>query len=105
MKTHDMGDVWGGLRTYAGSHPSAILNATHDFNTNYNDPKAAVTATAEIGIDNLLEAFFIFYFYDGPSPPAGIFDKFDAIPTITSNLTTQSYTDLVSYRYLGIKLS
>lgn len=31
------------------------------------------------------------------SPPDGNFDKFDAIPTITSNLTTQSYTDLVSF--------
>jgi hypothetical protein len=31
------------------------------------------------------------------SPQDGNFDKFDAIPTITSNLTTQSYTDLVSF--------
>jgi hypothetical protein len=31
------------------------------------------------------------------SPQDGNFDKFDAIPTITSNLTMQSYTDLVSF--------
>jgi hypothetical protein len=102
MKTHDIGKVWGGLRTYSNIYSSAILNATHDFNTNYKDPKAAVIVTAEIAVDTLLQTFFIFYFYDGPTPPAGVFDEFDAIPSLTKNTTTQSYTDLVSSKQLSL---
>jgi hypothetical protein len=34
-------------------------------------------------------------FYDGPQPPQGIFDKFLAIPSISSDVKTRSFTSLV----------
>lgn len=34
-------------------------------------------------------------FYDGPSPPAGIFDDFLAIPHFTSDVSTRSFISLV----------
>jgi hypothetical protein len=71
------------------------LNATQEFTENYNDPNAAVIVTGEIAIDSLLETFIIFFFYDGPTPPDGVFDNFNAIPTLTDGVQTQSYYDFV----------
>jgi len=35
-------------------------------------------------------------FYDAPTPPPGIFDDFLALPTSQNNLTSRSFSDLVS---------
>jgi hypothetical protein len=56
---------------------------------NYHDTKAGVIVTGEIALNNLLDIFLVFFFYNGPSPPAGVFDKFDST-------ATQSYAELVS---------
>ena len=37
----------------------------------------------------------IHIYYDGPSPAPGIFDEFLAIPNISSNISTRTYTSLV----------
>jgi len=52
--------------------------------------------TGEIAIDSLLETFIVFFFYDGASPPTGVFDEFNAIPFLTDGTQVQSYYDLVS---------
>ncbi|KAF4625739.1 hypothetical protein G7Y89_g12424 [Cudoniella acicularis] len=97
MKTHPIGQIWGGIRSYAATEAAAILNATQDFTVNYyKDPKAAVIVTGEITIENLLETFIVFFFYDGPSPPAGVFDEFNAIPFLTDGTKVQSYYDLIN---------
>ncbi|PMD47417.1 FAD-binding domain-containing protein [Hyaloscypha variabilis F] len=88
--------VWGGTRTYSGLDASALLNATQNFIQNNNDPKAAVIVTGSLAIENLAELFVLFYFYDGPTPPAGIFDEFDAIVPIADQVSTQSYADIVN---------
>lgn len=96
MKTHPIGQIWGGIRSYAATEAEAILNATQTFNQNYDQhPEAAVIVTGEIAIDSLLELFIVFFFYDGPTPPEGVFDDFNAIPTLTDGAKTQSYYDLV----------
>jgi hypothetical protein len=51
--------------------------------------------TGSIAIENLAGLFVLFYFYDGPTPPAGIFDEFDAIVPIADQVSTQSYADIV----------
>lgn len=51
--------------------------------------------TGEIAIDSLLEFFVVFFFYNGETPPAGVFDKFDTITSLTDSTKTQSYSDLV----------
>jgi hypothetical protein len=55
-----------------------------------------VIVTGEITIDSLLEIFVVFFFYDGSTPPEGVFDGFDAIPFLTDGTQTQSYYDLVT---------
>ena len=96
--------VWGGLRTYSGDQAEALINATHDFNANLSsNPKAAVIVTGEIAIDGLLEIFTVFFFYDGPTPPDGAFDKFNAIPTISDTTAVQSYASLVSFPAAGFE--
>jgi hypothetical protein len=87
--------VWGGTRIYAGTDASALLNATQTFIQNNNDPKAAVIVTGSLAIDSLAELFVLFFFYDGPTPPAGVFDEFDAIIPIDDGVSTQSYADIV----------
>lgn len=37
----------------------------------------------------------VFFFYDGETPPLGVFDKFNAIPILIDNAKVQSYSDLV----------
>jgi hypothetical protein len=34
-------------------------------------------------------------FYDGPTPPAGIFDDYLAIPSLTADVSTRSFLSLV----------
>jgi hypothetical protein len=85
----------GGTRTYSGLDASALLNATQNFIQNNNDPKAAVIVTGSFAIENLAELFVLFFFYDGPTPPAGIFDEFDAVIPIEDQVSTQSYYDIV----------
>ena len=96
MRTHAIGQVWGGIRSYAATEAEALLNATQEFNENYDQhPKAAVIVTGEIAIDSLLEIFVVFLFYDGPTPPADVFAAFNALPSITDGVKVQSYYDLV----------
>jgi hypothetical protein len=51
--------------------------------------------TGSFAIKNLAELFVVFFFYDGPTPPAGIFDEFDAIIPIADQVSKQSYYDIV----------
>lgn len=45
--------------------------------------------------DTLAEIFVVFFFYDGETPPDGVFDEFNAIDDIVSSTQTQSYASLV----------
>ncbi|KAL9106843.1 MAG: hypothetical protein Q9227_008176 [Pyrenula ochraceoflavens] len=95
MKTVPMGQIWGGVRTYAATEASALVNATHNFTKDYSDPKAAVIVTCErdAAIDNL---FVIFYFYNGETPPESVFSEFNAIPSLTDTTKTQSFASLLN---------
>ena len=37
----------------------------------------------------------VYYFYDAPTRPAGVFDDFLAIQHVHGNVSTMSYSDLV----------
>lgn len=87
--------VWGGTRTYSGLDASALLNATQNFIQNNNDPKAAVIVTGTVAIENLAQLFVLFFFYDGPTPPSGVFDEFDAVVPLSDQTSTQPYADIV----------
>ncbi|KAG9084980.1 hypothetical protein FS749_004777 [Ceratobasidium sp. UAMH 11750] len=69
------GKVWGGLQTFTANQIPEISAATVDF-------------VKEPGISLLM-------FYDGPTPPAGIFERFMTIPHFTSDVSARSLSSLV----------
>jgi len=72
------------------------LNATQSFIEENNDPKAAVIVTGELAIENLVQTWEIFFFYNGTTPPPGVFDEFNAIIPVIDQVTTQSYASLLT---------
>jgi hypothetical protein len=52
--------------------------------------------TGDIAADSVVDIFLVFFFYAEPTPPAGVFDKFNAIPWLTDTTKTRSYSSLVS---------
>ncbi|KAH0826808.1 hypothetical protein J3R83DRAFT_5232 [Lanmaoa asiatica] len=78
-------DVKGGVITYTADVLDKVNLATADFSANNTDPKAAIITTynyllGEPGVSEIL-------FYDAPTPPAGIFDEFLAIPSFTRDIS------------------
>lgn len=55
--------------------------------------------TCEILLSNLDQFITVFYFYDGPIVPAGVFDKFFAVPSTGDQTATRSFSSLVSSAY------
>ncbi|KAG6812798.1 hypothetical protein H0H92_000430 [Tricholoma furcatifolium] len=93
LQTFPQGQVWGGLITYTFPQIPAISNATANFAASVTDPKAQIITTynyllGEPGISQLL-------FYDGPTPPEGIFDEFLSIPALTTDVSTRDFLSLV----------
>jgi FAD/FMN-containing dehydrogenase len=99
LQTYPQGDVWGGNLFFAHSdkNAAALLKAVRDF-TEYNpDPKAAVILTAERAGLDLVDSWIMFLFYDGPTPPEGIFSNFTDVGPILSTVRTRSYADLIAF--------
>ncbi|KAF9038024.1 FAD-binding domain-containing protein [Panaeolus papilionaceus] len=93
FKTFPQGAVWGGTAIFDGSTLDQINAATAAFYANVQDPKASMIAT--YGAMMTQPFVSVLMFYDGPTPPAGIFDAFLTIPALTSNVGTRSYLSLV----------
>ncbi|KAG5637106.1 hypothetical protein H0H81_005744 [Sphagnurus paluster] len=83
----------GGVISYASPQIPSVATATATFSETVTDPKAGIISTynfipGDVGISQIL-------FYDGPTPPAGIFDAFLAIPYLTKDISTRDYLSLV----------
>ncbi|KAF9269462.1 FAD-binding domain-containing protein [Marasmius fiardii PR-910] len=98
LKTFPQGQVWGGLITFGVLQVDDVTAATAKFAT-VTDPKASIITTynfllgsarasLQIGVSQLL-------FYDGPTPPDGIFDDFLDIPFVSKDVKTRDFLDLV----------
>ncbi|EEA25210.1 hypothetical protein TMatcc_006569 [Talaromyces marneffei ATCC 18224] len=86
--------VWGGVMTFSHDKSPQILQAIRDFTEYYPDDKAAIIPTCEH--TPLFTEWFVFMFYDGPSPPDGIFNNFTAIGAdLNMTKTWNSYYDLL----------
>ncbi|EDN03018.1 FAD binding domain-containing protein [Histoplasma capsulatum] len=96
LKTHKIGKVWGGNLIISAEKSNKVLAAVRDFTEYYPDDKAAIIATRNIGIENPLDIWLIFLFYDGETAPPGTFDNFTNIGPILNTAKTQSYSALVS---------
>ncbi|QRW12975.1 FAD-binding domain protein [Ceratobasidium sp. AG-Ba] len=83
----------GGLTTYTEGQLAKLNNAVVDFVKTVTDPKASIipaynSIIGQPGVSLLM-------FYDGPTPPVGIFERFLSIPHFTSDVKTRSFTSLV----------
>jgi hypothetical protein len=72
----------------------ALFAALHDFIEDQKDPKAAVifTTSQQMGGYGM---YGIFFLYDGPIPPPGVWGKFEAIKPTIDLAKTQTYSDMV----------
>ena len=97
VKAHKIGNVWGGIRIYDASKTDEIFNALHDFVPSSNqDSKAAIIITNLFAVASI-EAFLVFYFYDGEQPPTtGPFADLLKIGFLVDQTSTQTYANLVS---------
>ncbi|KAJ9313558.1 CAZyme family AA7 [Paecilomyces variotii] len=95
IQTHPISEkVWGGNYVFDSKQTPQVLEAVRSFTESYPDDKAAVIVTTEHAA--VLNTWIIFLFYDGPSPPEGVFSNFTAIgPVIDSTKTWDSYYDLL----------
>ncbi|PVH82788.1 FAD-binding domain-containing protein [Cadophora sp. DSE1049] len=87
--------VWGGVRTYTRDVAPQILAATQNFTENFPDPRAAIIMTFQTLVNSLDQFFAIFFFYNGPILPPGVFDAFNVIPSTGDSVKTQSYSSLL----------
>ncbi|KAL5116777.1 hypothetical protein ACEQ8H_005389 [Pleosporales sp. CAS-2024a] len=98
LQAHRQGLVWGGNLVYLRTpeKDKKLLRAVRDF-TEYNeDEKAAVIVTAERTNVDIVDSWIIFLFYDGETPPAGMFDNFTDINPLLDTTRTRTYADLMA---------
>ncbi|KAJ8590729.1 FAD-binding domain-containing protein [Rhizopogon salebrosus TDB-379] len=93
LKAFPQPQVWGGLITYTSNELDRVNQATANFAANNTDPRAQIITTYNciLGLTEVSELLF----YNGPSPPEGILDEFLAIPHLTKDVHTRSFSSLV----------
>ncbi|KAF6749946.1 FAD-binding domain-containing protein [Ephemerocybe angulata] len=95
LKAFPQGQVWGGMLTYAIPDTfAAVASAGAKFSAEVKDPKASLLST--VSYFNNTPIINVFPFYDGPSPPAGIFDTYLSIPSVANTIKTQSFVSFVT---------
>ncbi|KAK0229779.1 FAD-binding domain-containing protein [Armillaria nabsnona] len=100
LKTHPQGAVWGGLASYNASYISAFTTASVKFCSEVTDPKAGMIIA--YGYTSGQVFLSTQMFYDGPTPPDGIFNDFLAIPASAQDITTRSFFDLINSTSVSI---
>ncbi|OGE50000.1 hypothetical protein PENARI_c019G01780 [Penicillium arizonense] len=94
MQTHPQDhSVWGGNFIFTSDKTPQLLKALRNFVDEYPDDKAAIILTSEHG--PVIDFWIMFVFYDGPEPPAGVFDEFTDIEHTSTAKTWDSYYDLL----------
>ena len=98
LQGYPQGQVWGGNLIFdANSFTTPkLLAALRDFTDYYPDDKAAIIMTAERTIGTAVDLWIMFLYYNGPTPPVGVFDNFTSIPFNINTCKTQSMSSLVS---------
>ncbi|KAF2703916.1 FAD-binding domain-containing protein [Pleomassaria siparia CBS 279.74] len=102
MVAHPQGKIWGGNLVFTADKAPQMLAAVRNFTERYTDDKAGIIMTAEMTVLGAVDIWIMFLFYDGPSPPVGVFDEFIAIGPFTNNCKTRSYYDLLTYNNFGV---
>ncbi|KAJ6787440.1 hypothetical protein PWT90_03280 [Aphanocladium album] len=99
METFDVGvkgQVWGGVRTYTEDKHKAVLRAVARFTSENTDPKAAIIPTFDFAgaLAINVPVILVTFFYDGVSVPAGVFDDFNAIKTLSDDCGPRTFESL-----------
>jgi len=100
----------GGLITYTEGQLEEVAAAVAKFSANVTDPKAAIITASNFLLTqvslllhsagcpaylNVQPGVSQLLFYDGPTPPDGIFDDFLNIPHLTKDVETRDFISLV----------
>ncbi|KAK0199361.1 FAD dependent oxidoreductase [Desarmillaria ectypa] len=95
LKTFPQGTVWGGSATYSVDNISAFTTALAKFSSEVSDPKAAIVlgyaysgSSGQVVLSSLI-------FYDDPTPPSGIFDDILALPSLSQDIKSRTFSDLI----------
>ncbi|KAI0061079.1 FAD-binding domain-containing protein [Artomyces pyxidatus] len=89
LKSYPQTEVWGGAIIYSGLNADQVNAATAKFSAQVTDKKAGILPTNDVELAAVLVVVLVFY--DGPTPPAGIFDDLLAIPPVSNSAKTQSF--------------
>ncbi|TFY66031.1 hypothetical protein EVG20_g5068 [Dentipellis fragilis] len=96
LKTFQQTEIWGGTVVVPSSGLDAAVDAIVAFQDNVTDPKADINAAFVYAAGEVILNLLIFY--DAPTPPAGIFDGFLAIPGANaSSVSTRTFLDMVRF--------
>jgi len=95
LNTHAQGQVWGGYLVFPGDIADQVNAATLKFVTEVTDPKAAILSTFVYDQGSGTPMSFVEVFYDGPTPPADVFDDYLAMPALLTNVSTRSLVSLI----------
>ncbi|KAK5738053.1 hypothetical protein LTR17_006296 [Elasticomyces elasticus] len=96
FQTHDIGEVWGGGRTYGPDQLDKLNAAIAEFISGNQDPSAAIILDYVFVALNQTNQITVAYFYNGPTPRSDDFATFLAIPYLGADgITTQRYPELL----------
>ncbi|KAI0260040.1 FAD dependent oxidoreductase [Gloeopeniophorella convolvens] len=98
LNLHPQGQIWGGVLAFSPDQLAVVNSAIVEYQQQ-EDTKAAAAGSISYSPEGA--SLFILHqivpavilFYDGPTPPAGVFDEFLAIPTNQSDVSTRSFVD------------
>ncbi|PPR03987.1 hypothetical protein CVT24_008306 [Panaeolus cyanescens] len=93
FKTFTQNMVWGGNSLVPPPGLGQLAAATAEFHKNVRDPKASMLVMFFSMMTQPMASVLLFY--DGPNPPAGIFDAFLSLPFIMNDFKTRRFSDLV----------
>lgn len=98
LQGHKQGQVWGGNLIFDATKTTtpALLAALRDFTDYYPDDKAGIIMTAERTLGTAVDLWIMFLYYNGPTPPPGVFDNFTSIGSPINTCKTQSMHALLS---------
>ncbi len=108
FQTHDIGEIWGGSRTYSSDQLDKINAAITSFITDNQDPRAAIIADYMFVAQNQTNFITVAYFYDGPTPPSDVWAAFLSIPYLADTTETQRYPELLDTQVtsaIGLRVS
>ncbi|KAI0260021.1 FAD-binding domain-containing protein [Gloeopeniophorella convolvens] len=93
FKVHPQGQVWGGIISYPPDQLDALNGAIVNFEERVDDSRAMVFLSLTFIPSRV--ALSVVLFYDGPSPPEGLFDDFLTLQIDKSDVSSRSYADFV----------